>query len=140
MATPERDRKVLYVVVCAAGPARDAVRLVTAATDRGWDVCVIATRAAADTYALGLVVEAVGVGLPVIALPFWSSALDSHPATRRSIEILRGSGVRVLYGDGEWTPHAPGTGETRIATYPWHRALDEASRAPASGGSRAAGG
>ncbi|MFC4514248.1 flavoprotein [Streptomyces ehimensis] len=195
MATPERDRKVLYVVVCAAGPARDAVRLVTAATDRGWDVCVIATRAAAeggfidrpaleaasgrpvrsdwrragevkrnppadavvvapmtmntvnkwaagiaDTYALGLVVEAVGVGLPVIALPFWSSALDSHPATRRSIEILRGSGVRVLYGDGEWTPNAPGTGETRIATYPWHRALDEASRAPASGGSRAAGG
>ncbi|CAM5667286.1 Coenzyme A biosynthesis bifunctional protein CoaBC [Streptomyces rimosus subsp. rimosus] len=43
----------------------------------------------ADTYALGLLTEAVGPGLPVVALPFWSTALDAHPATRRSVRVLR---------------------------------------------------
>ncbi|MBH1936592.1 flavoprotein [Streptomyces sp. AV19] len=172
-------RGVLYVVVCVAGPAKDAGRLVTAATERGWDVCVIATPAAADgefidrdaleaasgrpvrstwrrsgeekrnppadavvvapmtmntvnkwaagiadTYALGLVAEAVGLGLPVVALPFWSTALDGHPATRRSVEVLRGTGVRVLHGEGEWLPHAPGTGGRQLDAYPWQLALD----------------
>ncbi|MFF7728596.1 hypothetical protein [Streptomyces sp. NPDC008001] len=41
-------RRVLYVIVCAAGPAVDAVRLVAAAKERGWDVCVIAAPAAAE--------------------------------------------------------------------------------------------
>ncbi|MGI5531132.1 flavoprotein [Streptomyces syringium] len=173
------SRCVLYVIVCAAGPAKDAVRLVTAAVDRGWEVCVIATRAAvegefldlpaleaasgrpvrsdwrrageekrnppadavvvapmtmntankwaagiADTYALGLIAEAVGLGLPVVALPFWSTALDSHPATQRSVTTLRRAGVRVLYGEGEWLPHAPGTGDERRRSYPWDLALD----------------
>ncbi|MEW2579214.1 flavoprotein [Streptomyces syringium] len=173
------NRRVLYVIVCAAGPARDVERLVRDATDRGWDVCVIATRAAvegefldlsaleaasgrpvrsdwrrageekrnppadavvvapmtmntankwaagiADTYALGLIAEAVGLGLPVVALPFWSTALESHPATRRSVQTLRGAGVRVLHGEGEWQPHAPGTGDERRRSYPWHLALD----------------
>ncbi|MCC3767111.1 flavoprotein [Streptomyces sp. UNOC14_S4] len=178
-------RPVLYLVICAAGPAKDAVRLVTAATDRGWDVCVIATPAAvdgefidrpaleaasgrpvrstwrrsgeekrnppadavvvapmtmntvnkwaagiADTYALGLVAEAVGLGLPVVALPFWSTALDSHPATRRAVRTLRDSGVRVLHGEGEWAPHPPGTGGERLAAYPWARALDALDARP----------
>ncbi|MFC5718687.1 flavoprotein [Streptomyces gamaensis] len=175
-------RPVLYVVICAAGPARDAAKLVGAAVDRGWDVCVIATPAAvdgefidrqaleaisgrpvrsswrrsgeeqrnppadavvvapmtmntvnkwaagiADTYALGLVAEAVGLGLPVVALPFWSTALDVHPATRRAIDTLRATGVRVLYGEGEWVPHLPGTGGERLASYPWSSVLDAVS-------------
>ncbi|MFI8962407.1 flavoprotein [Streptomyces sp. NPDC053493] len=33
----------LYVVVCAAGIARDAGKLVTVAQERGWDVGVVAT-------------------------------------------------------------------------------------------------
>ncbi|GAA0378572.1 flavoprotein [Streptomyces blastmyceticus] len=177
--------KVLYVIICAAGPAADAVCLVTAATDRGWDVCVIATPAAtdgefidrpaleaasgrpvrsawrrvgearrnppadavvvapmtmntvnkwaagiADTYALGVVAEAVGLGLPVVALPFWSTALDAHPATHRAVDTLRATGVRVLHGPGEWTPHPPGTGDGRRETYPWHRALDALDATP----------
>lgn len=170
--------RVLYVIICAAGPAGDAARLVRAAKDRDWDVCVIATPAAddgefidspalealtgrpvrstwrrsgeekrnppadavivapmtmntankwaagiADTYALGLLAEAVGLGLPVVALPFWSTALDVHPATRRAVETLRSSGVRVLYGDGEWVPHTPGTGSDQLNSYPWELAL-----------------
>ncbi|WP_422125642.1 hypothetical protein [Streptomyces caatingaensis] len=90
----------------------------------------------ADTYAPGVVAEAVGLGLPVVALPFWSTALDGHPATRRSVEVLRGTGVRVLYGEGEWLPHPPGTGGQRLDAYPWRLALDAVNRcarpAPAS--------
>ncbi|MCC2276693.1 flavoprotein [Streptomyces sp. ET3-23] len=171
--------RVLYVIICAAGPAGDAARLVRAAQDQGWDVCVIATPATvdgefidrpamesligrpvrstwrrsgeekrnppadavivapmtmntankwaagiADTYALGLLTEAVGLGLPVAALPFWSTALDAHPATRHAVNVLRSTGVRVLYGDGEWMPHPPGSGNERLSSYPWQLALD----------------
>ncbi|GGR42390.1 hypothetical protein GCM10010219_54640 [Streptomyces netropsis] len=55
----------------------------------------------------------------MVALPFWPTALDTHPATRRSVKTLRGAGVRVLHGEGEWQPHAPGTGGERR-----HLALD----------------
>ncbi|MET9292614.1 flavoprotein [Streptomyces sp. NPDC003077] len=78
----------------------------------------------ADTYALGLLVEAVGLGLPVVAVPFWSTALDGHPATRRAVRVLRAVGVRVLYGPGEWEPHPPGTGGEHLASYPWRLALE----------------
>ncbi|HEY8480970.1 MAG TPA: flavoprotein [Spirillospora sp.] len=44
---PDR-RKVLYIIVCAAGPAGDVRKLVTLAHQRGWDVQVIATPAALD--------------------------------------------------------------------------------------------
>ncbi|MFH8591942.1 flavoprotein [Streptomyces rimosus] len=84
----------------------------------------------ADTYALGLLAEAVGLGLPVVALPFWSTALDAHPATRRSVRVLRDLGVQVLYGPGAWEPHAPGTGGEQVDGYPWGlalRAVGEAS-------------
>ncbi|MFH8751026.1 flavoprotein [Streptomyces rimosus] len=77
----------------------------------------------ADTYALGLLTEAVGLGLPVVALPFWSTALDAHPATRRSVRVLRDLGVRVLYGPGAWEPHVPGTGGEQVDGYPWGLAL-----------------
>ncbi|MET9350359.1 flavoprotein [Streptomyces termitum] len=39
----ETARPFLYVVVCAAGIAREADRLIAAARERGWDVGVIAT-------------------------------------------------------------------------------------------------
>jgi phosphopantothenoylcysteine synthetase/decarboxylase len=39
---------VLYLVVCAAGPASEAGRLVTLARGRGWDVYVIPTAAARE--------------------------------------------------------------------------------------------
>lgn len=47
--TDEPDRrKVLYVIVCAAGPAGDVGKLVTLAHHGGWDVQIIATPAALD--------------------------------------------------------------------------------------------
>jgi phosphopantothenoylcysteine decarboxylase len=38
--------RVLYIIVCAAPPARDVSRLISAALDRGWDTCLLATPAA----------------------------------------------------------------------------------------------
>ncbi|GAA4629790.1 flavoprotein [Actinoallomurus vinaceus] len=38
--------RVLYVIVCAAPPAREVARLVRPAQERGWDVCVLTTPSA----------------------------------------------------------------------------------------------
>ncbi|GAA3472075.1 hypothetical protein GCM10018965_066280 [Nonomuraea roseola] len=40
--------KVLYIIVCAAGPAADVGRLVALAQDDGWTVQIIATPPALD--------------------------------------------------------------------------------------------
>ncbi len=40
------DGRVLYVIVCGAGPAGKVSRLITLAQDRGWDVQVVATPSA----------------------------------------------------------------------------------------------
>lgn len=176
-------RRVLYLIICGAGPAADAGRLVQAAQARGWDVHLIATPAAldfldrptleaqtghpvrstyrppgqprghslppadaiivapatyntinkwargiSDTYALGILAEAVGLGIPVVVLPFVNAALAAHFAFHRSVADLRAAGVRVLLGPGQWEPHPPGTGERHRAAFPWGRALDEAER------------
>jgi phosphopantothenoylcysteine synthetase/decarboxylase len=78
----------------------------------------------ADTLALGLVVEAQGRGLPIVAMPYTNWAMGSHPAFREGIERLRGWGVTVLFGDDVLPLHPPGTGEQHRASFPWHLALD----------------
>jgi phosphopantothenoylcysteine synthetase/decarboxylase len=81
-----------------------------------------------DTYALGILAEAVSLPIPVVMLPFVNSALASRRPFRRSVDSLRDEGVRVLLGPGESEPHAPGTGGEHIGAFPWHLALDEAER------------
>ncbi|MEU4699322.1 flavoprotein [Nonomuraea dietziae] len=169
--------KVLYIIVCAAGPAAEVGRLVALAQDDGWTVQIIATPPAldfidapqlaqqtgrpvrsqyrkpsepkspradaiivapatyntinkfaqgiADTYALGLLSEAPGLGIPVVVLPFVNSALASRAPFLRSVEDLRAEGIRVLLGPGQFEPHAPSTGGEQFDTYPWKRALSE---------------
>lgn len=39
----KHQKRVLYLVVCAAPPATQSSELITSAQDAGWDVCVIAT-------------------------------------------------------------------------------------------------
>lgn len=75
-----------------------------------------------DTLALGLVTEAIGKRLPLVALPFTNRAQAAHPAFGRHVEELRRWGVTVLY-DGPDSLHEPGTGSDHLSTYPWHRAL-----------------
>ena len=78
----------------------------------------------ADTLALGLIVEAVGRNLPIVALPFTNEAMARHPAFPRSIAALREWGVTVLFGKGELPPFAPGTGESFVDAFPWRLAVD----------------
>jgi phosphopantothenoylcysteine synthetase/decarboxylase len=79
----------------------------------------------ADTLALGLLTEAIGKGLPLVAAPAVNSAQEKHPAFRHSVAVLRDAGVTVLYGPGVYEPAQPGSGGR---PYDWGmplRALDE---------------
>jgi phosphopantothenoylcysteine synthetase/decarboxylase len=169
-------QQTLYVIVCAAPPARDVQTLVELAQCAGWDVCVIATPSATrfidgpalesitrhpvrfdykhpgeadvlpppdaiivapatfntinkwaagigDTLALGMLTEAIGKRLPIVALPFVNQAQSQHPAFEPSIQRLRQCGITILYGDDMPPPHPPGTGTHRASTFPWHKAL-----------------
>jgi phosphopantothenoylcysteine synthetase/decarboxylase len=176
-----REARVLYVIVCGAGPASEVGQLVELAQQRGWGVQLIATPAAldfidvpslaaqtgrpirsqyrrpeeprspkadaiivapatyntinkwaagiSDTYALGLLAEAPGLGVPTVVLPFVNSALAGRRAFLRSVDELNEEGVHILLGQGAFEPHAPGTGRERVNTFPWPMALDEAERA-----------
>lgn len=173
--------RVLYAVVCGAGPAADVEKLVSAALADGWDVFVIATPAGlefvdvaalesqtghpvrstyrnhdqprrrmppadavvvapatyntinklatgvADNYALGLLAECIGHGVPVVVLPFINNALAGRAPLQAAVGMLRAEGVRVLLGPGEFDPHPSGEGEPRIALFPWTQALSEAA-------------
>jgi phosphopantothenoylcysteine decarboxylase len=85
----------------------------------------------ADTLPLGLIVEAVGKGIPMVAMPFTNAAMAAHPAFGESVARLRSWGVTVLYGDDVIRLHAPGTGEAFIEDIPWHLALKALPPLPA---------
>lgn len=78
----------------------------------------------ADNYPLGLLAELAPLRVPIVVLPFINSALAANPVLSRSIAELRSNGVRVLYGPGEFEPHPPGTGGSRLDAYPWRLALE----------------
>lgn len=175
-AVERQAERVLYVIACAAPPARDVHVLVEFAQAEGWDVCVIATPRArdfvdidrvhtltghpvrseykkpeepdilpppdaivvapatfntinkwaagiSDTLALGLLTEAIGKGLPLVALPFLNSAQARHPAFARSVDELRACGVLVLFGPEVYELHEPGTGSRYLHLFPWRLAL-----------------
>src|SRR2546422_414111 len=45
----------------------------------------------ADTFAVGLLCELMGLGVPIVAAPLLKDALARHPAFGRSVETLRGA-------------------------------------------------
>jgi Flavoprotein len=77
-----------------------------------------------DTYALGLLAEDTGLGVPIVALPFVNTALAGRAPFRRSVEVLRLEGVQILLGPGGFEPHPPRAGGEHIDGFPWHTALD----------------
>jgi phosphopantothenoylcysteine synthetase/decarboxylase len=79
-----------------------------------------------DNYALGVLAEAIGLGICVVVLPFVNAALAAHPAFRRSLCELREAGVTIVQGPGELEPHPAGTGASQLDSFPWHLALDRA--------------
>jgi phosphopantothenoylcysteine synthetase/decarboxylase len=50
-----------------------------------------------DTLALGLLNEAAGLALPIVAVPWTNAALARHPVFQRSLAVLREWGVTVLF-------------------------------------------
>ena len=69
-----------------------------------------------DTFATGLLCELTGLRIPILAVPLVKDALARHVAFRRSLEVLREMGVRVLFD-----PHAPA--QSRMPD--WPRVLEE---------------
>jgi len=86
-------------------------------------ICKLAA-GVSDTYALGVLGEAIGRGMPVAILPFVNEALAARKPFVAAVESLRDEGVHVLLGAGGWTPHPPGTGAERLESFPWAAALD----------------
>jgi phosphopantothenoylcysteine synthetase/decarboxylase len=77
-----------------------------------------------DTYALGALAEAVG-RIPVTIVPFVNTALADRAPFRRSVDLLRNEGVRILFGEDDgWAPHPLGTGGERASDFPWLKALN----------------
>ncbi|GAB3815091.1 flavoprotein [Micromonospora zhanjiangensis] len=72
-----------------------------------------------DTLALGLLNEAVGLGLPIVALPNPNVALARHPAFAESVTRLRAWGVTVLFDPGTLPLPAPDSGPQAGAVFPW---------------------
>jgi phosphopantothenoylcysteine synthetase/decarboxylase len=79
-----------------------------------------------DTYALGVLAECTGLGIPTVVLPFVNTALATRQPFQHAVTALRHEGVHVLLGPGQFQPHPPGTGDTHTPTFPWALALAEA--------------
>jgi len=67
-----------------------------------------------DTLALGLLNEGIGLGLPIIVVPWPSIQLSRHPAFDRSVTLLREWGVTVLLDRSRLPQATPGP-----AVFPW---------------------
>ncbi|MBV9448422.1 MAG: flavoprotein [Streptosporangiaceae bacterium] len=67
-----------------------------------------------DTLALGLLNEAVGMGLPIIVVPWPNVHLSRHPAFQRSIADLRDWGITLIYDPANLPDATP-----EPAVFPW---------------------
>jgi phosphopantothenoylcysteine synthetase/decarboxylase len=85
-----------------------------------------------DTLALGLLNEAVGAKLPIIAVPFPNQMLARHPAFAASIATLRSWGVRLVFDPQRYPLPVPNQGESGNTLFPWP-ALSEELRALSTG-------
>lgn len=77
-----------------------------------------------DTLALGILVEAIGKRLPIVALPSTNEAHAAHPAFTENIGKLRSWGVSVLFGPGVHALPESGAGGTEPDRFPWSATLD----------------
>lgn len=58
-----------------------------------------------DNYALGILNEAIGLGLPIVAAPYAKPSLAAHPAFGASIDLLNRYGVRTTDNENIRHPH-----------------------------------
>ncbi len=103
-------------------PLADAIAVVPATfnTINKWALGI------SDTLALGLLNEAIGLGLPLVAAPWPNTALARHPAFMPSVERLTTCGVSFVW-DVERLP-LPNSGEPGAASFPWSELHSEIGR------------
>jgi phosphopantothenoylcysteine synthetase/decarboxylase len=77
-----------------------------------------------DTLALGLLNEAVGLSLPIVAVPWPNAALARHPAFGRSISTLRACGITVILD----LENVPDDENPRQVRFPWEELRSELGR------------
>ncbi|MGY1436285.1 flavoprotein [Streptomyces reniochalinae] len=80
-----------------------------------------------EKFVVGFAAEAIGKGIPLVTMPCVNAAYAGHPQFTRSLEVLRGAGVHVLYGEGGFVPNPPGQG--RPDAFPWELALEAMDQA-----------
>lgn len=78
-----------------------------------------------DTLALGLLNEAIGLRLPVIAVPTPNTALAKHPAFVESVARLRSWGVTVLFDPDVYPLPTPNMGPPAADLFPWPALVTE---------------
>ncbi|MEV8441897.1 hypothetical protein AB0425_31335 [Actinosynnema sp. NPDC051121] len=66
--------------------------------------------------------------MPIAVLPFVNTALANNAVLHRSFDVLRGSGVRVLFGSSNFEPHPPRQGGRALMNYPWKKAVEAVGR------------
>jgi hypothetical protein len=72
-----------------------------------------------DTLALGLLNEAIGMGLPILAVPTPNVELAKHPAFRASVKALRSWGVELMFDPERWPLPTPNMGASAADLFPW---------------------
>ena len=72
-----------------------------------------------DTLALGLLNEAVGLGLPLICVPWPNRALAKHPAFTASVARLKQWGVKFIFDPELYPLPVPNMGIAGNSLYPW---------------------
>jgi phosphopantothenoylcysteine synthetase/decarboxylase len=82
-----------------------------------------------DTLALGLLNEAIGLGIPVIAVPNPSTALAKHPAFLESVARLRSWGMSILFDPEVYPLPTPNMGPPAAALFPWDALVGEVRKA-----------
>lgn len=83
------------------------------------------TAGISDTVALGLLNEAVGLGLPIVVVPFPNVALARHPTFHDNIETLRSWGVRLIFDPERHPLPTPNMGPPASELFPWRALMSE---------------
>jgi phosphopantothenoylcysteine synthetase/decarboxylase len=78
-----------------------------------------------DTLALGILNEAIGLSLPIVAVPVPNTALAKHPAFQESIKRLRTWGVQLIFDPKRYPLPTPNMGPPAAKLFPWTALIEQ---------------
>jgi phosphopantothenoylcysteine synthetase/decarboxylase len=81
-----------------------------------------------DTLVLGLLNEAIGLQIPIVAVPWPNRVLARHPAYLDSVARLRSWGVTIIFDPEKYPLPVPDMGPPGNQLFPWHAAREELDR------------